>query len=563
MDVLAELRRDDRLVIEGLREGARRHGDRPLMVAEESGTTLSYGDFDEAVRRVAGGFLRLGLATGDRVAVFTRDPVTAATAMFAAWRAGLIYTPVNFNLTAGTLAYQLADARVGVVVCERALLAALAEVSDALTTACVVIDGDGPAEVPARLPAGRRVLTWAELADGPASEPAVSRMPSDPANIIYTSGTTGRPKGVVQPFRWMNQYTFFVRRMIGPGDVVYNDLPLYHVGGAIFNVARAVWAGATVAVWQKFSSHDFWGRVRRTEATTAVLLDVMIPWLMNEPAAPADADNSLTMVHMQPLPAYHHAFAERFGVPFVTAGFGQTETGCSYFGVIDEAPGRDDPWHRKILDLLAGFGAPVMKGDAPIGKGFMGRPAPFMEVAVLDEMDEPVEGDGTGELAVRPRLPHLLLREYFGRPDATAAATRNLWFHTGDLVRRTGDGHAYFVDRVGDRIRTRGENISSAQLEDLLNGMPGVAVSAVVPVAGADSLEHDIAAFVVPVDDEQGGTLSEQEVLDWAQENVPRFMRPRYVRVIPELPRTPTNKIEKYRLRARIAEELGREHASG
>jgi carnitine-CoA ligase len=124
----------------------------------------------------------------------------------------------------------------------------------------------------------------------------------------------------------MAEYTRGLRRLITPDDVIYNDLPMYHVGGAIANVGRAVWAGCEVAVWDRFSPSGFWDRIGSRQATAAILLDVMIPWMMKAPERAGDRRNTLNKVHMQSLPQHHAGVARRFGFHFVTAGFGQIES---------------------------------------------------------------------------------------------------------------------------------------------------------------------------------------------------------------------------------------------
>jgi carnitine-CoA ligase len=561
MDVFRELRNDDALVLDGVRDLAVRDGDRLFIHRGADGARTSYGAFDALVRRVANGLRDHGLQPGDRVSVLTRRAYTSVVAMFALWRGGFVYSPVNFNLHGDPLAYQLADTRPAAIICEDELLAVLAPCLERLDPRpLLVVDGalDGVSQA-AR---AAHTLTWDELvADAHDAEPAVARTPHDVANLVYTSGTTGRPKGVLQPYRWMNQYTFLLRRMLSPEDVVYNDLPLYHIGGAVANVARAAWAGASVALWDKFSPKDFWRRIDESGATLAILLDVMIPWLMSAPPREDDARNTLNKVHMQPFPLYHHDVAARFGIDWVLVGFGQTESGSVCAGLIDELePGCGTPpelyrgrTREELHALFAASDLPVISGTTPLRKGFMGRETPFFDVAVLDEHDEACPDGEAGELAVRPKLPSLLLREYFRKPEATVAATRNGWFHTGDVVVRGEDGWLYFVDRGGDRIRTRGENVSSLQVEDLLTGIPDVAMCAVLPVPARDGLEHDIAAFVVP---DEGAALEPAAVEAWAAEHLPKFMRPRHVRVVAALPRTPTNKVEKYKLRAQLLEEL-------
>jgi crotonobetaine/carnitine-CoA ligase len=186
----------------------------------------------------------------------------------------------------------------------------------------------------------------------------------------------------------------------------------------------------------------------------------------------------------------------------------------------------------------------------------MGTATPFLEVAVLDERDQPCAVDQPGQLAVRPKLPSVILSEYLGKPEATVAAWRNLWFHTGDAAVLRSDGMYDFIDRLGDRIRVRGENLSSFQVEDLLNQHPKVQMSAAFPIPASDGDEDEVVAFVVTV---EGEDVSEQDLHDHARETMPPFMRPKHLRLVPDIPRTPTNKVEKYKLRARILHELAQE----
>ena len=161
-----------------------------------------------------------------------------------------------------------------------------------------------------------------------------------------------------------------------------------------------------------------------------------------------------------------------------------------------------------MREVAAREGIPVLPGGAVVRKGFMGLPAPFVEAALLNEHDEQCLAEEPGQLAFRPKLPALFLAEYLGKPEATLAAFSNLWFHTGDAAFRGSDGYFYFVDRLGDRIRVRGENLSSFQVEDLLNQHPGIRFCAVLPIRGAEGDEDDIVAFVVPDGaalDEDGG----------------------------------------------------------
>lgn len=178
--------------------------------------------------------------------------------------------------------------------------------------------------------------------------------------------------------------------------------------------------------------------------------------------------------------------------------------------------------------------------------GTCGRPRPGVEVRVVDEHDREVPRGEVGELIVRTDLPWAMNSGYLGAPEATAAAWRNGWFHTGDAFRADGDGNHFFVDRLNDAIRRRGENISSSEVEAELLRHPSVREAAVVAVPSPYG-EDDVLAAVAPV---ASAAIDPAELLDFVLPLLPHFMVPRYVRVLDELPKTPTSKIEKRRLRA-------------
>jgi len=173
----------------------------------------------------------------------------------------------------------------------------------------------------------------------------------------------------------------------------------------------------------------------------------------------------------------------------------------------------------------------------------------------LNADDEECAPGEVGELVFRPRFPHLLFKEYFGKPEATLKAFRNLWFHTGDACYKDEKGNYYFVDRMGGVIRVKGEFVSSYQIEDIINGHPKVNVCAAFPLPAEVGDESDIVVYVVP---KPGDELQEDEIRQWIETKMPKFMRPQYIQFIDDLPKTPTSKIEKYKLREKIKRELGK-----
>jgi crotonobetaine/carnitine-CoA ligase len=245
----------------------------------------------------------------------------------------------------------------------------------------------------------------------------------------------------------------------------------------------------------------------------------------------------------------------------VNVGYGATEIGYGCAAVIEEyAKGGGTPdelckgySNEEFKAVARKLGMPIVPGNKNIKKGFMGSPCIHQQVAVLDEHDEKLGAGEYGQICIRGRLPSLLLDEYFNKPEATVAAFKNLWFHTGDGAYRDKDGIFYFVDRMGGFIRVKGENISSFQIEDTINAHPKVGVSAAFPVPAQDGLEDDIVVYIVSAPKEN---LKEEDLRQWIEKEMPRYMHPKYIRFIDALPQTPTYKVEKYKLKDLFLKEM-------
>jgi len=561
---------DGDIVLDKLDQWALRAPDKVFIHYGETGVRLTFGQFKRVIDRLAAGLAALGVKAGEPVSVLTRNSLVSAMAMFAIWRAGGVFAPINFNFKGQLLSYQLNDTAPVALVTDLSFIDTIGEVVEGTPLRRLIMHSPSPGDYD-RVEAGARaklsrceIIDFATLCESEAALPSVPRGPYDIANIVYTSGTTGPSKGVVQNFRWMNQYGFPGRLLSNSDDVIYCDLPLYHVGGAFYLVARAVWNGNTVGLWDRFSYSGFWQRIAECGATTCVLLDVMVPWLMSAEPRAEDRANTLNKVHMQPLPVNHHEVARRFGFDFVTAGFGQTESGAPFSGVIDQfgdEEGTPASLYRGLSKAeyrqrCRTFGRLVVDGRKPLPKGFMGTPSPLFEAAILDEDDNVQPPGVVGQLAFRPRFPGLLMQEYFRKPEATIKVFRNCWFHTGDACARLdGEGNVFvFVDRMGGFFRVRGENVSSYEVEALISGHPKVRATAALPIPALVGEEEDIAVFIELI---EGETLSEEELRAHAAAVMPKYMTPKYVRFVASLPVTPTNKIEKYKLKRTLMTELG------
>lgn len=566
----AEMVAQGDIALDKLAECAQRWPDKTFIHYGEDGVKLTFAQFADMTDRFAGGLLAAGVKPGEAVSVLTRNSLVSALAMFGIWRAGCLFAPINFNFKGPQLSYQLADTKPAALVTDPSFVEILTEIGAEACPPRLVIHAPKSGDhdhTGATFPSAfnnAALLDFGALCAHEPKAPPVSPGPFDLANICYTSGTTGPSKGVLQNFRWINQYTFFLRAFASEDDVIYCDLPLYHVGGAFALLARAVWRGNTVGLWDRFSPTQFWERIAEVGATYAILLDVMTPWLLGAPPSDKDRANTLAMVHMQPLPPNHHEVATRFGIDFVTAGFGQTESGNPFVGVIDElgdaegVPQASRKSHSKqtIRALCDKLGVLVVDGATKLPTGFMGKPSPLLEVAIFDEDDNKCPPGVVGQLGIRPRFPGLLLQEYFRKPEATLKTFRNLWFHTGDACAEMPDGSGVyrFVDRMGGFFRVRGENVSSFEVEALISRHPKVQATAALPIPAAEGSEDDIVAFVQPV---AGETPSEDEIREHARAVMPRYMIPKHIRFVEALPVTPTNKVEKYKLKQQIAKELG------
>jgi carnitine-CoA ligase len=532
---------------------------------------LTYQEFNRLANRIANNLRSMKIRRGDRVCLFLFNPLVTILSMFALWKIGAVFCPINFAYKGRLLSYQINDTRPKLLITESGREPALNQLRSEIGHLPILIhrpqkgDHDFKWEnANLTLDPSFRQTSFDEFLVGDETNPGIDLHYWDTANIIYTSGTTGLPKGVVQSFRWLQNYCYYGVKLLHPEDVVYCDLPLYHVGGAFALVGRGAWRGCTVAVWDRFSASHFWDRIRVSQASYTLLLDVMMPWLLQAEKRTEDRDNTLRRTHMQPLPEYHRRFAERFGIDFVNVGYGATEIGYVCAAMIDESV--NEEWtpeglrrgysRNDMIRVSQELGMPIIPGNTQIKKGFMGSPCLFHEVLIVNEHDEGLPSGEYGQIALRSRLPYVLLNGYLNKPDVTLETFRNLWFHTGDVAYRDEEGMLYFVDRKGGFIRVRGENISSYQIEDILNSHPKIAVSAVFPVQAEVGLEDDIVAYLVPA---TGQELKEEDIRPWIESEMPKYMWPKHIRFVDTLPQTPSYKVEKYRLKEMFLNEVKRE----
>lgn len=492
-------------------------GDRPYLYFED--LVFSYAEVDRISNRLANGLRAWGIAHGDHVAVLMDNKPEQLWLYFALCKLGAISVPVNTAAKGELLAYYLTQSASTAILLDAAHIEryrAVAGDCPGIVKALVV----GEAEAGAADGLAASVLGYDALLDHPDTAPDVEVKVSDIAFIFYTSGTTGPSKGNLSPhgvavtgaLDYLDQFGY------RPDDILYTCLPMFHGNAVYCTCLPALAAGSAVALSRRFSASAFWDEVRRYRATQFNLLGAMTNILWGRPPSPSDRDHNVRLCMMVPVPEFAPQFEERYGIR-ITSVYALTDFG----------------------------GATILPPDHPEEKKrSAGRPLPHVELAILDDDDMEVPVGEVGEICLRARLPWVSAQGYFGMPEATARAFRNFWFHTGDRGRVDADGYLYFVDRKKDAMRRRGENISSYEVENIILRLPDVVDVAAYGVKSEMS-EEEVMVSVVR---REGSTLTEEQLIAFCQDNMAYFMVPRYVEFVPELPRTMTEKVEKYKLRA-------------
>lgn len=497
-----------------LADKAQKNGDKTFLHFLPDGRKWSYAEVHEQSSRVANGFLAHGVGKGTHVAMLMDNSPEQLIVYFALGKIGAVVVPVNTAARGHFLSYYLNQSDSTALIVDQSLLEhALAMTDRDRIERIFVFDKEGDATLPE---ADRATLVdYRALEQGDPSAPEVEVAFSDLAAIMYTSGTTGPSKGNM--FTQVHALTF-AQGMgeamgMGRGEVYHLVLPMFHAAAYNGGVLLMLLLDGTVALSDRLSVSSFWDEIRECKATRAMLLSVG-GFLLAQPPSPRDRDHCLISAASAPMMANFAEFEERFGVR-LTQAYGLTD----YCVPLSQTT--DTPAEKKLA---------------------MGRPVPGCEVRVVDDNDVDAPVGEPGEIVLRKDgLPFATSQGYYKMPEATVAAWRNMWFHTGDRAYRDADGYFYFVDRKKDAIRRRGENISTFEVETAIARHPSVADVAVYPVR-ADTREDDVGASVVF---KRGLAISPEELIEHCRANMPYFMVPRYFDFRDTLPRTMTQKLRK------------------
>jgi crotonobetaine/carnitine-CoA ligase len=482
---------------------------------EIDGDRRAWKDVIASAFALAGGLNSIGAKASDTVSLLLDTSHEAIEAWLAVSTLGSMDVPINVNYRGELLRYLINDSSATHVVCDAARLPQLAEVITSTSVRSVVCVGEPVLELPSRIPLYR-------LEDLRRNGSAHREQRDARGVILYTSGTTGPSKGVLHSQASCLELARYCARMNGyaPGDTLLNFFPLYHQNARYTGVGAALVAQASMQLDSKFSSSRFWDICRMGNITAFNYLGSVLDMIVTASAGLSEDA------------ARDHTITRAWG-----AGAGQKN-----WKIFKERFGID---LNEVYGLTEAPMATVNFGSSRAPAGSAGRSSELFEVQVVDGDDLILPAGEPGEIVVRPKKPHGFMLGYFGRDDATVAATRNLWFHTGDNGWLDDQGNLFFRERTKDSVRRRGENISLWEVESALNRQPGVIQSAAYGVI-TDGLDEDVMAAVVLADDD----ADLRAVLTGVMAELPNYAVPRFLRAVPQLPHTGTMKIQKHVLKS-------------
>lgn len=449
--------------------------------------SLSYSELNHRVLALAGALEAAGVGFGDRIGVLAQNSIELVEAIHAIPRAGAVLVPLNVRLTTGELVTQVRDAGVRMLLCERSTETAARAAATAASIALLV------------LPCEPRT----------SSRPVDTHQLDDIHSIIYTSGTTGRPKGAMLTFGnfWASAAGSAFNLGVISDDRWLACMPLFHVGGLSIVLRSAIY-GTSIVLHHGFDERAVVESLHRDRVTQISVVASMLPRILDVDDRPSPPALRVVLVGGGPVPPDLLARALDRGFP-VLQTYGLTEAASQ---VTTLAP-----------------------GEALSHLGSAGKPLVTTQLRIDSSPGDP------GEILVSGTT---VTPGYFGAPQATAAAIRDGWLHTGDIGRLDTDGYLFVLDRRDDLIVSGGENVYPAEVEAALLGFPGVIEAAVVGVPSEKWGLTVAAALVV------NAPVASHELESWARDRLAAYKIPRVIRFVDDLPKTASGKIQRRLVRA-------------
>jgi crotonobetaine/carnitine-CoA ligase len=508
-----------------LDDKAEQNGERTFLRFRE--TAVSYREVNDSANRLGNAFASMGVETGDNVLFMLPNCLETVYTWFGLNKIGAVEVPINTAFKGDQLSYQINQSAAKILVIDAAYLPRIEEIRNDLRNLEAVVlysSGDPAAQGEHTTIDGLTTVPFARLLEAQVEAPKLDVAHYDLAAILYTSGTTGPPKGVMCSH---SHFYMFARTLVDychltSDDIYYTCMPFFHANAQVLTIYPALLADAEVVISPRFSASGIWDECRASGATIFNTLGAMINFIWQQPARADDADNPVRRVFAVPRPhAVLNEFRERFGVGLVEA-YGGSEANC----------------------IVATY------GDEHPPPSSCGKALPFYDVKIVDpEDDAEMPAMKIGEFVSRSvSEPFIQFSGYWNMPEKTVEAWRNGWFHSGDAGYMDENGWFYFVDRVKDCIRRRGENISSYEIEKVIDAHPDVLESAAVGVKSENIEMEDEVKVCVRLQPDRD--LTYEDLMRWCEERMAYFMVPRYVEYVTDLPKTETGKIQKEKLRS-------------
>ena len=494
----------------------------------DSNIKYTFGEIYDQASLIGSGLLNRGHEFGDRIAIMMPNRAEYILGWFGCGLAGLAEVPINTAYRGPFLEHQIRTVCPTGLIVHDSFVDRFVESADACSSfKKIYLVGDEQTDLDVAMSKLKDAGFDTELfSDLLLSErvklPSVSA--KDLASVFFTSGTTGLSKGVTMTHAHMffeaDECVSLTR--LTDRDCYMSVGPLFHGNAQFLAAYPALLAGAKFVLHKKFSASRWSKWILDSGATVTNFVGVMMDFVWKQEPSSEDSMNKLRCIFAAPTASsIVDGFKKRFGIERFVEVFGLTETSMPIMTPYDS--------------------------ERPAGAVGKAVSSWFDVLLANPETDEEVADGELGELLVRPRFPFTMTVGYFGMPEKTTEALRNCWFHTGDGLRRDGDGWYYFVDRLKDSIRKRGENISSYEVEQAILQNESIKECAVIAVpAEQEAGEDEVMAFLVPV---PGKEISPAEVWEYCERNLPYFAIPRYLRFINELPKTPSEKVQKAILR--------------
>jgi crotonobetaine/carnitine-CoA ligase len=478
---------------------------------------VTYREFNQNINRAANVFFDLGIKKGDRVCFFLPNCPEFLYGWLGLAKIGAVLVPININYKTEESKYIVNHSEANSILFHASLVDVVEKIRPiAPSLKNFLLLGEDTKN--SDYVSFEKALANASTELGPTDVDE-----EDLCEIMYTSGTTGPSKGVMISHKYwiLNGYGYRYPMDVTPEDRLFTCLPFFHANAQGYSTMGALTSGASLIVVERFSASKFWDQIRRYKATIFNYMGAMLTILSKQPELEKDRDHHVRAAYGTPAleKEFQDYMEQRFGITFIT-GYGLTESGLCLI----------QPLHGLRKENSIGLPKQIP------GAGFVN------EIKVVNDKGLEVPRGTVGEIVIRNPA---VTQGYFKEPELTREVIRNGWLHTGDKAWMDDDGYFYFADRKKDVIRRRGENVSSLEVENVINAHPKVLESAVIGVP-SELYDDEVKVYVILKPNE---TLDPIEIVKWCKERLAYFKVPRYIEFRSEFPKTPTHRVQKYKLR--------------